>query len=356
MHKSLLRRADGNATSTGRYELHELLRQFAAEQLQALPDERAAVQARHSTFYLQFVAERKRRLARNELHEAAAEIQSELDNVRQAWAWAAEHEQVAALEGSAYAVWQFHTWIGLIAECQHIFRLASERITALCEHAGDDVPARRIWERSLSTLLAIQAHCLSQRGRYEEALAKARLAIVLGETNGNMNGEMLGYLVWGQVRTYTGNNQEARSMLEQALHLAGLSQEGGVSSELVNEVQYLAHVYLSGVALRPGDHTSSKQHIDQALQLCRSRASCVEKCSVYSIGGRLLRIRATIPRRVKIMRQRCTISQHLGYRWGTGAAQLDVGDMARLQGEYGLALDITSERSIFCAIPTTITV
>src|SRR5262249_34901890 len=113
VHKSLLRRADGGANSTGRYELHELLRQFAAEQLDALPNERAAVEARHSTFYLRFVAEREHRLARNEVREAAAEIHSELDNVRQAWAWAAERAQVAALEASAYGVWHFYRWIRL---------------------------------------------------------------------------------------------------------------------------------------------------------------------------------------------------------------------------------------------------
>ena len=65
VHKSLLRWswAQGEA---GRYEMHELLRQFAAEQLDAAPDERAALEARHSDYYLNFVQERERRLARNE--------------------------------------------------------------------------------------------------------------------------------------------------------------------------------------------------------------------------------------------------------------------------------------------------
>src|SRR5262245_24077892 len=96
VHKSLLRTADGGATGAGRYELHELLRQFAAEQFSA--DEYAAVAARHSAFYLAFVADRERRLVRQEPREAAAEVWSEIDNVRQAWDWAVAEARVAELE------------------------------------------------------------------------------------------------------------------------------------------------------------------------------------------------------------------------------------------------------------------
>src|SRR5262249_50315025 len=54
-HKSLLRWGR-RQRGTGRYEMHELLRQFAVEQLGG--DERIAVEARHSAFYLAFVAAR----------------------------------------------------------------------------------------------------------------------------------------------------------------------------------------------------------------------------------------------------------------------------------------------------------
>lgn len=64
VHKSLLRRIESGATRTPRYEVHELVRQFAAEQLATMPDEQATVEERHSAFYLTFVAERERRIFR----------------------------------------------------------------------------------------------------------------------------------------------------------------------------------------------------------------------------------------------------------------------------------------------------
>ncbi len=47
IHKSLLRWSEWSTTSAGRYALHELLRQFAAQQLEA-SGERVALEARHS--------------------------------------------------------------------------------------------------------------------------------------------------------------------------------------------------------------------------------------------------------------------------------------------------------------------
>ena len=45
LHKSLLRWRERKG-AVGRYEIHELLRQFASEQLDAAPDEREALEAR----------------------------------------------------------------------------------------------------------------------------------------------------------------------------------------------------------------------------------------------------------------------------------------------------------------------
>src|SRR5262245_30474671 len=70
VNQSLLRYVltadDPTKIASGRYELHELLRQFALEQLSALPDEWTETATRHSEFYLTFVAHRERRLLRNE--------------------------------------------------------------------------------------------------------------------------------------------------------------------------------------------------------------------------------------------------------------------------------------------------
>src|SRR5262245_9150290 len=126
MHKSLLRWSEAGGIG-GRYDIHELLRQFAAKQLDA-SDDRAAVEARHGEYYLNFLAERERRLARNQPREATAEIRAEIDNVRQAWIWAVSQAHIQALDRAAFSVWQFYTLTGLWSDGEGPFLFAIERL------------------------------------------------------------------------------------------------------------------------------------------------------------------------------------------------------------------------------------
>jgi predicted ATPase/class 3 adenylate cyclase len=81
--KSLVRRA-----GLGRFELHELLRQYAAEQLGT--EQRELVQAResHARFYVGMIAERADALLGARMMEARDELRVEIDNLRAAAEWA----------------------------------------------------------------------------------------------------------------------------------------------------------------------------------------------------------------------------------------------------------------------------
>ena len=80
VEKSLL-----HLISEDRYHLHELLRQFAAEKLQAVPEEEEKTQADHSRYYLAFVGGREAALKGGGQRVALAEIAQERENIRAAW-------------------------------------------------------------------------------------------------------------------------------------------------------------------------------------------------------------------------------------------------------------------------------
>jgi predicted ATPase/class 3 adenylate cyclase len=92
--KSLLRRQD-----FGRFELHELLRQYAAEHLRASPAEEADARERHARHYAAMLSERQMALMGPELAVARDELRGELDNLRAAAEWTlTEPDERAALE------------------------------------------------------------------------------------------------------------------------------------------------------------------------------------------------------------------------------------------------------------------
>ena len=81
--KSLLRRPD-----FGRFELHELLRQYAAEQLRGChPARQADARERHARHYAAMLLERQAALMGPELAVARDELRGELDNLRAAAEW-----------------------------------------------------------------------------------------------------------------------------------------------------------------------------------------------------------------------------------------------------------------------------
>ena len=95
LDKSLLRR-DGNASTepgrSGRYDIHELLRQFAAEKLAAWQNDIAAqTRQQHSAYYLRFIAAQKHLFSQSTTGLSWEAAQAEIDNVRQAWEWAVSH-------------------------------------------------------------------------------------------------------------------------------------------------------------------------------------------------------------------------------------------------------------------------
>jgi len=80
--KSLLRR-----TRTGRYDLHELIRQYALAKLAEDPQEHVATRDQHSAYYAAWLKQRERPLKGAQQAAMVAELSVEIDNIRAAWAW-----------------------------------------------------------------------------------------------------------------------------------------------------------------------------------------------------------------------------------------------------------------------------
>ena len=105
VNKSLVRRP-----VTGRYDLHELLCQYAAFRLAQTPALRDLVHAQHSAFYCHFLSKQEARLKGAEQQAALAQIELELENLRIAWHWAVEHEQIGQLAQAMPSLGLCYLW------------------------------------------------------------------------------------------------------------------------------------------------------------------------------------------------------------------------------------------------------
>jgi predicted ATPase len=218
--KSLLRRPD-----FGRFELHELLRQYAAEQLRLSPGEEADARERHARHYAAMLLERQAALIGPELAVARDELRGELDNLRAAAEWSlAEDDEHAALEvlEAFYAFLWMHSWFD-----------GAETLERLARRAGFDAddPASA---SAVALAAAMDRVAIGARLGYDpdaEELA-ARCLPILRERN--LQRELARCLcALGIVAVYRDVFPEAVAVLEEGTEIAraigdGLTEGGGL--------------------------------------------------------------------------------------------------------------------------------
>ncbi|MDL1895584.1 XRE family transcriptional regulator [Anaerolineae bacterium CFX7] len=167
--KSLVRR-----TATGRYDLHEMIRQYALARLEQDAARAYETRARHSEYYLRLAAEHESKLKSAAQQESIRELTVELDNLRAAWAWGIEREKFETVGQAVRAFGWYYEVTGLIyegiAQMEALTRAlqdtsrekANEKIGGaclvqqglLCFRSGDFAQATALYARAVALLRA----------------------------------------------------------------------------------------------------------------------------------------------------------------------------------------------------------
>ncbi|MFN2167425.1 MAG: ATP-binding protein, partial [Anaerolineae bacterium] len=255
--KSLLR-----CLSSGRCEMHELLRQYAAEKLSTQPEMETKVRDLHCTHYTTFLQAQEDDLSGKRVSQALAAIKPEVANVRTAWGWAVQEAKLEDIGRCLDSLSRFYTLAGPFQEAGQLLRNGVDRVRALIEQADEKTPDRQIL---LGRLLVEQAHFLKAQGLYDLALVAAQeaidLASLLGETDPVVRLQATGHLEWGDVLSRRMDFEAARPQLEQSLALARATS--------LRPVEAAALRSLGGIFAKLGDYAGAGTCHKQALLLSR---------------------------------------------------------------------------------------
>jgi len=168
--KSLIRRLE-----LGRYELHELLRQYAAERLADEQAEFVDARERHARFYVGMLAARAEALLGEQMIEARDELRVEVDNLRVGAEWAVIHwseDDARAVFPSLQAFFWAHSWY----EGSETFEHLADLLGASPDRTPDPASASNV----LLSALAHQTYLGSALGYDEklDAIARACLPVL----------------------------------------------------------------------------------------------------------------------------------------------------------------------------------
>ncbi|MBI1256408.1 MAG: tetratricopeptide repeat protein [Chloroflexi bacterium] len=153
--KSLLTRVPD-----GRYQIHELLRQYAQSRLEVMPEEAIRVREQHAAYYMNYLHERNNDLNGGRQRDASLEIEAELDNIRSAWSWTVEHSKIEIIEQAQHPFFLFHVFQSRSREGIGAF----ERAAQMLDNGNSQL------EIILGRVLCSLGWLCVRGGEYEQAL------------------------------------------------------------------------------------------------------------------------------------------------------------------------------------------
>lgn len=242
--KSFLRRS-----ASGRYDIHELLRQYAAEKLTKLDTNPTGgdslrqmwlstslqIRQQHSDYYLNFVSDHATTLQGPTPQHAVTEIRQELNNIRQAWQWGTVNAHLDKLKQSARGLAIFYDLSGLYQEGEAAFALAAHHVRILSGTRAN--PALRQQTcRVLGQILLAQASMLNRLGDFNQVIQITQAAIGLTEIIQAPDLKAMAHYQWGYAFSSQGAYNTAQTHLEQALELARLTHLFDLEAQILRQL------------------------------------------------------------------------------------------------------------------------
>jgi DNA-binding SARP family transcriptional activator len=251
----------------GRFQLHELVRQFAGEKLAAAPQQEAAARTQHSRHYLALLESWNSALANGDRATAGLEAAEDVENIQAAWSWASARYDVDAIEQALEALSNFYHNRGLyqqgLADCTlaaasalHARRRPLHtrligRQGAFCYLLGDYDAANGYLERCLlaahslalahdeASALALLGQIAAWRGEYDLAQLRLRQSLALSRELNDKSGAATALERLAETLCDLGELQGARQLGQESL---ALSRELGRPDRIGHALDRLGYV------------------------------------------------------------------------------------------------------------------
>ena len=218
--KSMLR-----VLTNGRYDLQELLRQYAESKLNENQSERALVQDRHSGYYAALMMQRDSALLHQNQKVAVEEIEAEIDNVRTTWNRAVEQGRWQDIRSAQWSLYWFNHLQGRLGEGEDFFNRAAARAT-------DPELLALLWAR--------QGAFLVEQGHYESGRALLDKSLPFVRAQSDQREVVFTLICVGAVRVHMGLYEEAKVIFHEAEALARDLAEGYM---IAWALDFLATIY-----------------------------------------------------------------------------------------------------------------
>lgn len=326
--KSLLR-----WTSTERYEMHELLRQYSAEKLAETPREKEKVQDRHCQYFAAFLRDQEIQFKKGEQQTAVARIGAEIDNIRIGWQWAVSHLWTKEIEQYLEGLFLFYNIRSRFHEGETLFREASLVVRRAAEAPHRD--SNKEIGKQLGQILARQGLLAASLGKYEEArvIMQESLAL-LDEPDIRLQiPQTLNYL--GATALMLGEHLTAKRLCQESLMIAKAAADWWKEGTALE--------YLSLIAMSLGEYLEAQELAQQSLTIFRRFDYRSGIACALNMLGITARVRGEYTEAKQLCQESLQIAREIDDRWQEALALEYLAKIALSLGEYAEAKALAQE-------------
>ena len=316
--KGLVNKSMLNRDTTGRYDIHPLLRFYAAEELDRQPDQAQNVQNAYCLYYANFVAQRSPELFGPHQMGVMSELDSEWVNIQLAWEQAAIHCREHDLCLMTLDMLYYTEVRGI--DAQALFRNAIEHLALHPADATLSLALARLAlaasaqnARNVDDALSLLKQCIPVLRKHHNSRALAKALHYLGNTS----------------RGREENRQTVIDIYNESIAIfKTLNLPAETSDALYDLAWYLRD-----------QHKPAKQTLNEALKLARQSGAPERIINILALLGRIESIEAHHAQAETLFSEIFTllptldspnVNAMIWYSWGGVAfAQQDFGEAAR---------------------------
>ncbi|MEP7187810.1 MAG: tetratricopeptide repeat protein, partial [Roseiflexaceae bacterium] len=310
------------AARHGRYDMHELLRQFAAEKLAADPGAEACTRERHSAFFLALLQRNEPALKGRQQLTGLEEIEREFENARLAWDWALQCGQWERLRKSSFAFTFFMAIRGLPQEAIALLQQIVDTIAAAERNVADMAQRQGL----VAYVLTSQSWFFSRLGQVDKQVSGLERSRAAVHEYGTPYEIAIHCHFYASTRA---DPEEARDLNEQAL---AILREIGATWDVAYVIRNMGEV-----AMALGQMFVAKRHYEEALALFRSIGE-VQGASVALLNlGRVACALGNYDEARQLLGESLAFSQAVGSKIRAAECQELLGEIAYAQGQFAQA-------------------
>ena len=330
--KSLLQRG-----ADGRFDIHELLRQFAAEKLGQQPDLLKAVEGKYGRYYLTWLHEIEPDLLEGKQAQLFPQIHTEIDNIQRAWQLATKEHAFQELSVAICSL-NFYYIVGHLQDGEKQLGSTLESLRKV------DTASTSIWYKiAYASVLNVHAFLISrlgdsQTGQRHLQTARALLSELQRQAKTTeaqtelLNRQLVfNHITLGHISALNANYAEAYRVIEGGFHL--LSQ--------------IEHPFWAGLIYgQKGFIAEYAGHTAEAEVLLQQGMSFLEvagengysKSQLLTSQGRVALFKGEYRKSKPLLTEAADIRQQIKEWSGLAYTLAALGDLAEAQGDLDAAL------------------